>query len=162
MKDYLPIVVAVVAALTALTGYLINSGSARRLERMHRYADALDALDAVERYRQLPHTFQRRHDETPATRSELAILLGDVQISLAFHRRWMNLESIELGRAYDAYVDKVRERNSEFRKQALLSPPPTSDVGIETGQPFPFEDKAQRDECIRIMNKHLRMRWNIV
>ena len=52
VKDYVPLLVAVVAAMTALAGYLLNGASSRRMERMRRYAEA---LDAVERYHQLPY-----------------------------------------------------------------------------------------------------------
>jgi len=38
------------------------------MERMRRYADA---LDAVERYRQLPYTLRRRHNETAEIRDNV-------------------------------------------------------------------------------------------
>jgi hypothetical protein len=64
---------------------------------MSRY---VDALDAVERYQQLPYTFRRRHNETPEIRDELARMLADVQVTLAFHRRRLRMDAAELGDAY--------------------------------------------------------------
>lgn len=158
MKDYLPLVVAVVAGLVALVGYLLNSAGARRAEKMRRYAEA---LDAVERYRQLPYSFRRMHDETPETRKELAGMLGKVQVDLAFHRRWLTLDSSELGCAYDALVDKIREKNSECRVQALSETPVNADVGIEIGKPYVFDDKQERADCIRLMRKGLGILRNL-
>lgn len=94
MKDYIPLLVAGVAGLVALSGYIVNGAASRRMEKVARFAEA---LDAIERYRQLPFTFRRRHDETVQTRAELAKLLAEVQISLAFHKRLLKLNSEELG-----------------------------------------------------------------
>jgi hypothetical protein len=153
------IVVSLIAAATALTGYLLSNAGGRRIERARRYAEA---LDTVERYRQLPYTFLRLHDGTPETRARLAEMLGETQTALSFHRRWLTLESAELGAAYDTLVDKVRERNSEFRKDALSRPASSSDSQIETGYLYMFDDKKERLECFRVMRKHLSILRNML
>lgn len=158
VKDYVPLLVGVVAALTAVVGYLLNSAAGRRLERMRRYADA---LDAVERYQQLPYTFHRRHNETAEVRDELATMLADVQVALAFHRRWLRMDSDELGDAYDALVDKVQVKNSTYRKQALSSPPAKSDVEIEISPGYRHDQGAERAECLRLMRRRLRLLRNV-
>jgi hypothetical protein len=158
VKDYLPLVVAVVAAMTALAGYLLNSAAGRRAERMRRYADA---LDAVERYRQLPYTLRRRHNETAEIRDEMARMISEVQVALAFHRRWLRLDAEELGEAYDALVNKIQLKNKSYRKDALASPPATKDVEIEISPGYKFDEELDRVECLRRMRKHLRLRHNI-
>jgi len=158
VTNYVPLLVAVLAALTALTGYILNGAAGRRLERMRRYADA---LDAVERYQQLPYTYRRRHNETPEIRDELARMLADVQVALAFHRRWLRMDADELGDAYDALVDKVQLKNSTYRKDALSAPPARSDVEMEISPGYRFDQHAERAECLRLMRKHLRLLRNI-
>jgi len=158
VKDYIPLLVAVVAAMTALVGYLLNSASSRRIERMRRYAEA---LDAVERYHQLPYTFRRRHNETAEIRDEMARMIADVQVTLAFHRRWLRLEAEDLGVAYNALVDKIQLKNKDYRKDALATPPANRDVDIEISPGYRYEDHDERDECLRLMRKHLRLSRNI-
>jgi len=158
VKDYVPFVVAVVAAMTALVGYLLNGAAGRRAERMRRYADA---LDAVERYRQLPYTFRRRHNETAEIRDEVARMIADVQVALAFHRRWLRLDVDELGDAYDALVDKIQLRNKSYRKDALATPAASRDVEIEISPGYRFDEDLERDECLRRMRRHLRLWRNI-
>jgi hypothetical protein len=158
VKDYVPLAVAVVAAMTALLGYLLNGAAGRRAERMRRYADA---LDAVERYHQLPYTFRRRHNETAEIRDEMARMIADIQVALAFHRRWLRLDVEELGDAYDALVDKIQLTNKNYRKEALATPPASKDVEIEISPRYRFDEDVERAECLRRMRKHLRLWRNI-
>lgn len=144
--------------MTALVGYLLNSAAGRRLERMRRYADA---LDAVERYHQLPYTFRRRHAETAEIRDEMARMIADVQVALAFHRRWLRLDAEELGDAYDALVDKIQIKNKDYRKAALAAPPARKDVEIEISPGYRFDEDNERAECLRRRRKHLRLSRNI-
>ena len=159
MKNWIPLIVAVIAATTAFIGYLVNSAVGRRLERARYYADA---LTAVEKYRQLPFTFKRRHDSTKETRAELASMLGDVQVTLAFYRRWLELDSPAVGTAYNRLIDKIRDKNSEFRKLALSSPIAENDADIEIDRnnPYKFEDRAELNECVALMRRELRfLKW---
>lgn len=159
MKDWVPLIVAIIAAITALTGYLVNSALSRRLERARHYADA---LTAVEKYRQLPYTFQRRHDNTKETRAELATMLADIQVTLAFYRRWLELDSQVVGAAYNGLVNKLRDKNSEFRRIALSSPIAESDVDIEIARDDPYRhfSRAEQDKCVALMRQELRLlKW---
>lgn len=130
MKEIVTLVVGVIAALVAVSGYLFNNAASRRAERAKRYADA---LDAVEQYRDLPYAFLRLHDESEETRAELAKLLNATQRNLTFHRRWMSLESPAVATVYETLVAKVRIQGGDFRRQALTTPPPAADVEIEVG-----------------------------
>lgn len=111
--------------------------------------------------KQLPYTFRRRHNETPEIRDELAKMLADVQVALAFHRRWLHMDADELGRAYDALVDKVQLKNRIYRKDALSTPPAQSDVDIEISPGYLHDQEAERAECLRLMRKHLQLLRNI-
>jgi hypothetical protein len=159
MKDWIPLIVAAIAALTALTGYLVNSALSRRLERTRYYADA---LTAVEKYRQLPYTFKRRHDSTGETRAELATLLADTQVTLAFHRRWLALDSQAVGQSYNRLIDKLKEKNSDFRRDALSSPAAENDpdIEIDRNDPYRHDTSAEMNECIAIMKQELKLlKW---
>ena len=76
MRDWIPIVVALIAAAVAVTGYMINGRLGRLREKERSYAEA---LAAVERYHQLPYWLYRLHDGTPETRAELAKRVGETQ-----------------------------------------------------------------------------------
>jgi hypothetical protein len=117
MKVSIPLVVGVIAAVTAFLGYLINAAAGRRSERARRYADA---LNAVEKYKQLPFTFARLHDGTAESRAKLAEMLGDTQTTLSFNRRWLTSESPELGEAYDKLVDESERKIAFFGKTLCL------------------------------------------
>jgi hypothetical protein len=86
---------------------LINGSINRRFELNRHFSDA---LVEVERYRQLPFTFHRRHDSTSQTRAELANMIGENQAAIAFYRRSLQLGSPAVGLAYGRLVDKIREK----------------------------------------------------
>jgi hypothetical protein len=152
MKVNIALIVGILAATTALAGYLFNAAAGRRIERARRFADA---LAAVERYKQLPYTFARLHDGTTQSRIKLAELLGETQVELSFNRRWLALESPELSAAYEKLVHKIKELNRTFRKEALARPASTKDADIEFDSPYDYNEHAERMECIRIMRRNL-------
>lgn len=154
MHEWTPLLIATVAAIAALIGYLLNSYVVRRSERLRHYAEALNAVGC---YRQLPLTFRRLHDGTPEMRTRLATLLGDTQVSLAYHRVLLTLDSRAVGAAYDKLIEKIREKNSAFRLDALSRPPASADVEIELGEAYDFEYRAEQEECIRVMSRRLRL-----
>jgi hypothetical protein len=157
MQDWISIIVASVAAVAVVVGYLVNGAIGRRTEMTRHYADA---LAEVEKYRQLPFTFHRRHDSTRETRTELANMIGENQASISFYRRSLQLGSPTVGLAYGRVVDKIREKNRTFRRQALLSPPVSNDIDIEIGTPYKFDIEDELDECVRLMRRELKLfRW---
>lgn len=157
MQAWIPIIVAAIAAAAALIGYFVNSSISRRSELIRHYADA---LAEVEKYRQLPLTFHRFHDSTRETRKELARTMGENQTALAFYRRSLQLSSPAVGMAYARLVDKIREKNSTFRREALSSPPTSNDIDIEVGRPYNHDVKDELDECVNLMRRNLRfLKW---
>jgi hypothetical protein len=158
LQDWIPIIVAAIAATAALIGYFVNSSISRRSELIRHYADA---LAEVEKYRQLPFTFHRLHDSTRETRKELAKMMGENQAALAFYRRSLQLGSPAVGMAYARLVDKIREKNSIYREEALSSPPVCNDIDIEIGRPYNYDVKDELDECVTLMRRELRLfKWS--
>jgi hypothetical protein len=155
MQDWIPVIVAVIAAVTALTGYLVNSRLNRINEKTRAYAEA---LATVEHYKLLPDTIYRLHDSTSETRAQLAKIIVETQERLAFHRRWLDLDSPAVGSAYNKLVDKVRETNSIYRQQAFDAQPPSTDSDLESFRgKFYTHSEAERAQCILAMRRELQL-----
>ena len=154
MSGFTPVWVAIIAGSFALFGYLCNSASTKRTEKAKRYADA---LTAIERYKHLPRTFHRRHDETPEVREELGRALVECQVAVSFHRRWLNLESPRAGAAYENLLGKIRERNRDFRRQALAAEPISRDLEIEVGDTYGFDERTELLHCLEVMRNELSL-----
>lgn len=108
----------------------------------------------------MPFTFHRLHDAESGTRKELANMMGENQAALAFYRRSLQLSSPAVGMAYARLVDKIREKNSNFRKEALSSPPIRNDIDIEIGTPYKYDVKYELDECVELMRRELKLfKW---
>jgi hypothetical protein len=156
VNNWIPLVVGAIAAATALTGYLVNNGINRRIEKARYYAEA---LDAVEKYGALPYIFKRRHDASNETRAELANRLTDVQAALLFYQGWLELDSPAVGAAYNRLVKRYREKNSQYRREALLSPPTKGDYDIEI-TPYDYKAEAEKNLCITVMRQELKFfKW---
>ena len=156
MSNWIPLIVAAIAAATALAGYMLNSTVNRRVEKARYYAEALSAAG---KYRALPYTFKRRHDSSKETRAELGGILTDAQATLLFYQGWLGLDSPAVETAYNRLVDKIREKNGEYRREALSSPPAKEDRDIEI-TPYDFNDKAEQDHCIAVMREELKLfKW---
>jgi hypothetical protein len=152
MNDWIPLIVAVIAAATAVSGYLLNNSINRRIEKARYYAEA---LNAVEKYGALPYIFKRRHDSSIETRAELARVLTDIQAALRFYQGWLELDSPTVGAAYNSLVAKMRQKSSDYRKEALSSPPTKEDKDIEI-TPYDYNARAEQDHCIAVMRQELR------
>lgn len=156
MKDWVPIIVAVVAAAAATFGYLFNSLIGRLSDRRVAYAKA---LQTAQRFNKLPHTFYRRTDDGLETLDRLAQLLADIQVELAFHRRWLDLDDAEVGTAFNHYIDKLDSTNSDNRRKALAHAPATTASDIEVpDNEFPFAARDARTTCINVMRRKLLLR----
>lgn len=158
MKDWAPIVTAMGALLAAVIGYLVNSAINRRTDRVNRYAEA---LEIVERYCQIPLIFYRLHDSTPETRAKLATMLADIQVAIAFHRRFLEIDSPRVGAAFNELVDKIGKQNFKYRIDALESPPAQNDTDIEVPRgAYPFDNTKELSACVRVMRRELYGRWH--
>jgi hypothetical protein len=142
LQNWIPLIVALIAAATALTGYLVNGAASRRSQKARYYADA---LSAVEKHYSLSFIFRRRHDSTKETRAELANMLTDIQVKLAFYQRWLELDSPAVGAAYNRLVEKIREKNQRrFPLRGSCREPGA--LAERHGSPFPKALPGDLDE----------------
>jgi hypothetical protein len=154
MNNWIPVIVGLIAAITALIGYLVNGRLNRINDKTKFYAEA---LTAVEHYKQLPYTLYRLHDSTPETRAQLATMIGEIQESLSFHTKWLELGAPEVGAAYKELVHKVGAENSKYRQQALDAPPPDADADLdEFRNKFPTHSDAESEHCLAAMRRELK------
>jgi hypothetical protein len=153
VSTLIPVIVAVIAAVTALAGYLVNGRLNRIDSKMKSYAEA---LAAVEHCKQLPQTIYRLRDSGPETRAQLATMIGEAQESLAFHCSRLDLGPPEVAAAYRKLADKVSAESAAYRRQAFDAPPPGTDAELETftGR-FPSHSDEESRECLREMRKEL-------
>ena len=146
VTTYVPLIVAAVAGIVAVLGYLANSRISRLRER-ERYF--VDALLAVERYKQLPY-WRHRLDASP----ELAKRIGEVHENLAYHRRLLQLDSPQVYLAYTALVNTIRSRNKNSSAEAPVERDRTR---IELDKKYSSRSKPDRDECLRLMTIQLKL-----
>jgi hypothetical protein len=81
--------------------------------------------------------------------------ISEALATVAFHRRWLMLDSKRVGDAYNALVVKVRDANIAFRLDALREAPATEDYFLHLESIYVYDDRAERDACIREMRREL-------
>ena len=152
MNEWVPLTVASITALVAIIGYLANGSINRLSERRKAYAQALADL---EKLKQLPYDIRRRPDSSAESRVRVAEAISQALAVVAFHRRWLMLDSKDVGSAYNALVAKVRDANAQFRKEALEAPAATEDHLLHLDNIYRYDDRPERDACIQAMRKEL-------
>jgi hypothetical protein len=163
------LIVALIAAVVAILGYVINQLQIHQERRARVFAEALAAaLD----YIQMPYIIGSRsmpsQDFDPkdrtmaevATRREIGNRLRDVQAKLYFHQSLIQLESVQVAKAYNRLVLQARLTGSVARKEAWKKPPIASDENftIQWSFRFPSVEDAWRD-CIMAMRRRLGLRF---
>lgn len=157
VKDWAPILAAIVAAAAALIGYW-RTNRAKRLDfRAEAYAKALAAIEA---YKTLPYRIRRRGRSETGT-AELRRLISDIQQDIAFYRRWLALESIEVGLAFEALANKVMDVGADWRKDAWKHAPATSDDEIDIADGYEYKDQFEQQACLAAMRRDLGRRRKI-
>ena len=76
-------------------------------------------------------------------------------IGEADYQGWLELDSPTVGAAYNSLVAKMRQKSSDYRKEALSSPPTKEDKDIEI-TPYDYNARAEQDHCIAVMRQELR------
>lgn len=157
MKDWAPFLAAIVAAAAALAGYWVTSRAKRLDARAEAYAKALAAIEA---YKTLPYRIRRRTG-TDADSAELRSLISDIQQEIAFYRRWLALESMEVGLAFEALADKVMEVGADWRQEAWKKSPAASDDQIDFAGGYEYKDQVEQQVCLAAMRRDLGRRRKI-
>jgi hypothetical protein len=86
-------------------------------------------------------------------------MITDVQATLRFYQGWLELDSPAVVAAYNCLVNKMREKNREYRREALSAPPAQEDKNIEI-TPYDYDAKAEQDHCIAAMRQELKLfKW---
>jgi hypothetical protein len=139
--------------LVALAGYFFHHHQARRERKMRAFADA---LGAIAEYQELPYRVRRRQASDAATRATIAERVSDIQVKVAFHLAWLEIESEAVAAAYRTLVAAARRESGAHMSAAwaepVLADDPTMNLG--TGYVSPETDEA-RAECLRRMRAHL-------
>jgi hypothetical protein len=152
LNEFMPLLVALIAGVVGLVGYMSNSAINRQAERRRAYAEA---LVAIERYKQLPYDIHRRPDASPETRRRIAEHISDAVVGVAFHRRLLMLDSEPIGYAYNQLLGKVVDKGAAYRRNALARSPVEYDADLEFPPPYNYEDRDERNECLRVMRREL-------
>jgi hypothetical protein len=157
VKDWIPLLAAMTAAVVALVGYWLTN----RVKRLDAKAEAYaKALAAIEAYKTLPYRIRRRAGTEDST-AELRHLISDVQQEIAFYRRWLALESMEVGLAFQVLADKVMDVGADWRREAWKKGPAVSDDGIDFVDGYEYQDQWEQLACIDAMRKDLGRRRKI-
>jgi hypothetical protein len=155
MNNWVPLFAALIAASAAVIGYLLTYRSRRLDAKAEAYAKALATIEA---YKQLPYRIRRRTQDDAKVRAELGGHISDVQQEIAFHRRWLTLDSEIVGEAYDRLVANVYRDGAEHRRRAWKAAPCTKDADMGFNETFPWKDEKYMDACITAMRRELRWR----
>jgi hypothetical protein len=115
-----------------------------------------EALRAVADYQELPYLIRRRSHETPMTPSELSRHASDVQSRLDFYVARLQLESAELGDAYERLVRAARQEAGSHMSEAWQQPRIGSDEDMSLRLRYPRDSAdEQRAMCLPVMREHL-------
>jgi len=105
-NTWVPLLVAAIAGLVALTGYFLTQFANRRERKGKSYAEA---LAAVRQYQELPYLIRRRSESTSATRTALAQQISDVMAKLGFYQAWLQMDSDTTSTAYNDLIAQTRK-----------------------------------------------------
>jgi hypothetical protein len=148
------VIAALIAALVAVTGYMVTQAQARRERRAGEFAEA---LAAVEEYLEAPYRIRRRQAATPEARDALTNALSDLQARIAHHRAWLYVEAPDVAQAYDALIAAARSEAGLQMTDAWNSAPLASDadMNLKVAYQHPNSD-AERGKVIAVMRQNLR------
>jgi hypothetical protein len=153
--EWATIIAAAIAAVVAVTGYVLIQAWARRERRAKAFADA---LAAVEDYLESPYRIRRRQASTPEVRAALTSALNDLQARIALHRAWLQVEAPAVAEAYEALVSAARTEAGTQMADAWNSAPLASDADMNLKVAYAHPDfDAQRLLVSRSMRRDLRL-----
>lgn len=145
--------IALGGVLVAFAGYLFHHHQARRERKMRAFADA---LGAVAEYQELPYRIRRRQGADATTRAAIAERVSDIQVKVAFHQAWLEIESEAVADAYRTLVAAARREAGAHMSAAWQEPILADDAAMSlgTGYASPGTDAA-RAGCLSVMRAHL-------
>jgi hypothetical protein len=146
--------IALAGVLVGLSGYFFHHHQARRDRKMRAFADA---LGAVAEYQELPYRIRRRQGADAATRAAIAERISDIQVQVAFHQAWLEIESEAVAAAYRELVAAARREAGAHMSEAWGEPILGDDASMRLGNGYASpETEGARSVCLRAMRAHLR------
>ena len=142
------------AALVAVSGYILQQRAARRDAHRTMYAEA---LRAVEDYLEAPYLVRRR-DGSATSRQALVAHISAVQSRLNFYCVWLQMHApAPVHPAYTAYVSAARrEAGSQMTTEWRRGPTRhDNQVPLGTAYPRPLSDAARQE----VLAKMSKRRW---
>jgi hypothetical protein len=128
MESWVPITVALIAAIVAIVGYLVTQTQMRRDRKAREFADALAALC---NYVQLPYSIYLRRLAIPKigpgdalaeaeaeAHSDVSKRMNEVWSHMHFSQIWLQVESQEVGKKYEELVTEARSDGRKSRQRA--------------------------------------------
>jgi hypothetical protein len=147
---------ALTAGLLGLAGYLINQANNRNERK--RKIDA-EALLAVRQYQDLPYRIRRRPSSTTETRAQLNNHINDVLTNLRFYHAWMQVDSREVGIAYQDYIKQTQRFGRMHRQAAWTAPIIDSDEGMREELSYQYENEPELALCLMAMRREISL-WS--
>ena len=147
------LIAALIAAIVAVTGYMLTQAQARRERRAREFAEA---LAVVEEYLEAPYRVRRRQAATPEARDALTNALSDLQARIAHHRAWLHVEAPAVAQAYDALIAAARSEAGVQMTEAWNSAPLASDADMNLRIAYQHANSdAEREKVIHLMRQNL-------
>lgn len=145
--------IALGGVVVAFLGYVFHHHQARRERKMSAFADA---LGAVAEYQELPYRIRRRQGSDAATRAAIAERVSDIQVQVAFHLAWLEIESDAVATAYRELVAAARRESGAHMSTAWAEPLLADDAAMSLGTGYSTpETDAARAACLVKMRAHL-------
>lgn len=153
MENSATLLAAAIAALAAILGYMLNQQANRRIQKTNFYAEALRAIAELE---ELPYRIRRRQDSTIETRERIGREVNDVFVQVSFYMRWLRIDSLPVGIAYQELAQKTILYSEPQRVHAWASAPLTTDTAANLGETYYAGAQAEKYRCELIMRQELR------
>jgi hypothetical protein len=150
--DYLPLLGAALALLSAVGIAWWNAAQTRRDRRRDLYSAA---YKSVVSWAELYYRVRRRD---PAKPYELVALFHEVQEAIDYHDGWISIESPELARAYRMFAAAVKRKTGPAIKRAWAEEPcdPKNGFTPPDGDGLPGIEDEKR-QFLADVNDHLSL-----
>lgn len=148
-----PTIAAVIAVGVALVTRHFQLRDKRRDDLRKVFSDA---LAAVADYQELPYLVRRRSEAGPMTAADLTWHASQVQTRLDFFVARLQLESTDLGVAFEQLVRAARLETGAHLTEAWNEPRITADGGMVLGVRYRRDAaNAERAACLAVMRRHI-------
>lgn len=151
------VLVPTIAAAIAVAVALIT----RHFQLRDKHRDDLralfaEALSAVADYQELPYLIRRRSDVSPMTTSDLSWHASQVQTRLDLFVARIQLESTQLGDAFEQLVRTARTEAGTHITDAWNQERILTDAAMVLGTRYPRDHAdAERATCLALMRTHI-------